>query len=173
MYNNCKETTKPAVDETALECCGEYASNCVFMSKDLAYLEIGKGDSLTETLEAVESKLQNLELNPLPFRDYTALISQTLIAAPTSSTAMSTFPSTLTVTPAYTSVGTYTLTFSQALLTVGETVVIMPSNTPTLFSVETEVTSPTVITIKTYDPSGVLTNGLLSNTPILIRAANV
>ena len=173
MYNNCKETTKPAVDETAEECCGQYPSNCVFMSKEFAYLETEAGDSLTEVLEVVEEKLQNLELNPLPFRDYSALISQTGIADPTSSMAISTFPSTITATLTYSVVGTYTLTFSAPVLVVGETCVWMPSNKPTLFSVEPEVATINSVTIRTYDPTGVLTDGLLDNTPILIRATNV
>jgi hypothetical protein len=173
MYNECNETTKPSVDETAIECCGVYASDCVFLSKEFSYLELEKGDSLTQTLEVIEDKLQELELNPLPYRDYACTLTQSLTANPTNSTPLSTFPSTVTVTFTYINVGEYTCTFSQPVLTIVDTVVIMPSNKPTLFQVETEVISTTSVTIKTYNPSGVLTDGLLNKTPILIRSANV
>ena len=89
MPENCIDNNIPTVDETAIECCGLTPANCVVASERNTFLGIGVGKTLTyiidriaKAIKSVLTKVTILEQR-LNFKEYEALLSQSLTNAPT------------------------------------------------------------------------------------------
>jgi hypothetical protein len=107
----------------------------------------------------------------VPYKVYITNISQTGTAAPTTSGGYSQLTGTITL--ARTTTGTYTITNSVAEFTVNNTFVFFQKSSGAynrLF--QYEITSTTVITIKTWTGAGALSDGLLSSDSIEIKIIN-
>lgn len=60
MSENCNDTNIPAVDDTALECCEIYSTNCIVTAEAVPCLAVGKGSTLTKLFRKLCTALTNL-----------------------------------------------------------------------------------------------------------------
>ena len=59
--STCKdEVNKPAVDNSAIECCGIYPTNCVVTSERDTFLPYGKGETLTNVLKVISNRIKTV-----------------------------------------------------------------------------------------------------------------
>lgn len=165
--STCKdEVNKPVVDNSAIECCGIYPTNCVVTSERDTFLPYGKGETLTNVLKVIGNRIKTV-YQQQTHHVLSGVISQTGTAIPTINGVEN--PSLLTYTFTYVAVGMYKIVFSSPILDPNTTYVTLPSRKPTTYTTEWEVQSTTEIGIATKNPSGTLTNGLLDKTPLMIR----
>lgn len=170
--NTCKKTNKPQVDETAIECCSFYKSNCVLTSESDPYLKYGKGEMLTKVLKIISDTIKSIRQDLLfvsKRRFLTALLSQNNTDAPVLSGVESTLLSNITYTLTWDSTGKYLMTFSQGILNPTTTYATVVSSDIQSFFTSCKVVSSTQIEIKSINTSGTLADNLLINTPLMIR----
>lgn len=169
MSNNCQDVNKPSVDETQLECCNIYRTNCVVTSEADQKLGWAKGETLTKVLGVISQAIKTIKdkLKKVSNKEtYSALLTQTATNAPVISSEDN-LVQAVTATAAYTNPGEYTLTFSQGILNPnGSHVLVGSVNFPN--SVHAYVATPTTIVVETR-VSGALADGVLSNTTIYVK----
>ncbi len=61
---DCPAVTEPEVDESSLECCQVYPSNCVVASEADNFLNIGKGETLTNIVTSISDRLRLTNVGP-------------------------------------------------------------------------------------------------------------
>lgn len=167
---DCIDVNVPEVDETAIECCGITPTNCVAASAPDAFLNIIKGDSLTEIITKISEYLNDFS-HLLNFKSFTCNVSQAGALAPTSAGLINT--TGVTPTFAYSVPGLYFLNFPSPILSLTDTFLIMPSPAPLVYQVDIKVTTTSQVQIRVYDAvTGIPTDGLLSNTTLEIRIPN-
>lgn len=153
-------------DETQIECCGIYPTNCSVTSEADLFLKWKKGETLTNALKKISDFIKKLN-GYITTLEYTANISQTLANPP----SVNEFVKTVNATAAYSyvSTGVYKLTFNTPILDVTKTFVSFPSNKFSHIN-EVEVTSTTEITIRSYSTStAALTDGLIDKDVLTIK----
>lgn len=169
----CKETNKPSVDETQIECFNIYRSNCIVTSEADTYLKIGKGETLTNVIKTISDAIKSIRQKLLfvsERRFITGLLNQQNTDAPTIAGVESTLLTNLTYTFTYTSPGLYKMTFSQGVLNPLTTYATLVSNDTEVFIASCKVISTTEVEIKSLNiHTGTLDDNLLSNVPIMIR----
>jgi hypothetical protein len=107
----------------------------------------------------------------VPYKVYITNISQTGTSAPTVTGGYSQLTGTITL--ARTTTGTYTLTNSVAEFTANNTFLFFQNSSGSVTRLfQYEITSTTVITIKTWTGAGALSDGLLSSDSIEIKIIN-
>lgn len=60
MGEHCNDTNIPTTDETALECCEVYSTNCVVTAEAVPCLSVGKGTTLTKLFKRLCTALANI-----------------------------------------------------------------------------------------------------------------
>jgi hypothetical protein len=167
----CKKTNKPTVDETQIECCNIYRSNCVVASEADTYLKYGKGETLTKILKIISDAIKAIRQDLLYVskrRFMTGLITQVSGDAPTISGVESTLLSNVTYTFSYTATGKYLMTFNQGILNPTTTYATLVTNDVEAYLTSCKVISTTQIEITCLGMSG-LSDNLILNTPLMIR----
>lgn len=166
MKNKCIKEVKPAVDETAIECCGITPSACVLLSEAIPYLQLMKGEELQQALITLSNSIKLLNQKVLLTKDLEGNISQTGTESPIFDVKiLDNYPLTLQ----YVSVGNYTITGPANSFSLSKTVIEFTSRLPLNYIVDSEVISTNQIRIRTYNTSGVLTDGVLSKNYIKIK----
>lgn len=180
----CEEPSVPEVDNSTLECDDIISTQCIITEEANAFMQYGKGVTLTSVLEIISAKvyqMYNSLLDYLPaYKVHTIALLQTGTNIPSAATVLD---NRLSITPVYTrtSVGEYILTATGAF-TSGKTVIIAPqSRTVFTAGVETTIDKFYVeridddsVSIKTAQKNGAVTtlaDGLLDgiNTVLEIR----
>jgi hypothetical protein len=138
----------------------------LWVEKQLGY----KGElNLTQFVEA----LIPTPPDPLPYKSYVAIITQSGTSAPTVNTLLE---NTLgaTVTFGYTNVGEYTINITGNKFTTNKTVIIVGPGRKTTANtfLGTTIASDQLIVLYSQNPSGTPTNGLISQVTVEIRVYN-
>lgn len=158
---NCREdVNKPSVDETQIECCGIYPSNCVVSSEADTFLKYKKGETLTNILKNISDNIKKLFLkfNSLDrYYELTGVFSQSSSDDPIFETSSSNYVSTYSFTRI--GQGDYNLIFSNPVLTTGTIVNIPLKNIPKYHTYS--ILDPHTINIKSYDEFLALQDGIL------------
>lgn len=166
-----EEVNKPSVDESQIECCGVYPSNCVFTSQSDTYLKIGKGETLTNVITSISKFIKKIfqRLDSLDrYYEVTGNISQENTNNPVMSGYVSNLPQGFTLNRV--SVGVYELTFSQPVLNTGR--IISIANRDLISKIiKYEATTTSTISIETYDVvnGNILSDNLLDNESLHIK----
>ena len=88
--STCSQTNKPTINQVVDSCKGFHLSTkCIYTDLAITYISITAGSSLENILQALTQALQNSntrisvleatvdEINPTPYKTYTALVTQT------------------------------------------------------------------------------------------------
>lgn len=155
------------VDNSQLECCGIYPTNCISASQADLFLKIKKGDTGTSIISKISDWIKKLN-GYIPFYEYNAVLNQTSINAPTKTAISTTINAVDTYT--YISTGLYNLHFNSPILDPIKAFVFVSNPTPTSSQVEYSITDANNLLITTYDVStGSPADGLLQNVSLQIK----
>lgn len=166
---NCRDdVSKPSVDETQIECCGAYPTNCVVASTTDPFLKTKKGDTLSNILAIISNKLLKLfqKFNELDkYFEFTSVFNQEGLNGITFTGSKNTYVAS--VSSVRNGVGDFSIIFSQPVLTSG-TIVIIPLKSFPKYHTYT-VTGGNTINILSYDEFGNLADSNLADEFIHIK----
>ena len=162
------DVNKPATDESQIECCGIYPTNCVVASSADPFLKTRKGETLSIIISKISDNLKKLfqKFNDLDrYFEFSAVFDQVGTDGVTFVGQKSTFAAS--ISSVRNSIGDYDIIFSQSVLTEGTIVIISLKNFPTYHTYS--IIGENTINIKSYDSLGNLADNLLTNEFIHIK----